>query len=144
MKKLLILCLFLMLSSSCLAEMISVVHQPAELRDRAMVSGSKIIRQLPRYTPLQILGSSSNYLHVKDAAGRSGYVHQSLTKKIPSVTVTASLCNVRSGPGTEFPVVFKTTNGNNFKVLAKEQEWLNITSETGQTGWVWQNLVWGY
>lgn len=143
MKKLLFLFLFLLLASSCLAEMVSIIHQPAELRDRAMVAGSEIIRQLPRYTPLQVLGSGSNYYQVKDADGRTGYVHQSLAGRHQSVTVTASTCNVRSGPGTEFPVVFKATKGDNYKTITQEQEWIQLISASGQLGWIWQNLVWG-
>ncbi|NOY13400.1 MAG: SH3 domain-containing protein [Deltaproteobacteria bacterium] len=108
-----------------------------------MVAGSKVIRQLPLYTPLEVLGSRSNYFQVKDADGRTGYVHQSLTGKTPSVIVTASISNVRSGPGTEFPVVFKAVRGNCYKTVAKQQEWVQITTEAGQTGWIWQNLVWG-
>ena len=144
MKKLLFLGLILLLATPCLAEKISVIHQPAELRDRPMVAGSKIIRQLPRYTPLEVLGSQSNYYQVQDAVGQTGYVHQSMTSKSPAVTITASLCNVRSGPGTEFPVLFKTSKGNNFKLLNKEQEWLQIDNGAGLTGWIWQNLAWGF
>lgn len=143
MKKFLFLCLFLLLTSNCLAEMISVIHQPAELRNRAMVSGSSILRQLPRYTPLEVLGSQSDYLQVKDADGRTGFIHRSLTGTAPSVTVTATTCNVRSGPGTEFQIAFKTAKGASFKVIAQELEWLQIRNATGQTGWIWQNLVWG-
>jgi uncharacterized protein YgiM (DUF1202 family) len=143
MKKLLPLCLLLLLASPCLAEMISVIHQPAELRDRAMVSGSKVIRQLPRYTPLEVLGRHSNYFQVKNAEGKVGYIHQSLTKQTPSVTVTASSCNIRSGPGTEFSIVSRANKGDSFQVLSQEQEWIQILTEAGQIGWIWQNLVWG-
>ena len=144
MKKLLFLGLFLLFAVPSLAEMISVIHQPAELRDRAMVSGSKIIRQLPRYTPLEVLDSKSDYLQVKDAEGRTGYIHRSLTKKTPSVTITAGTCNVRSGPGTEFPIVFKASKDNSYKALGKEQDWVQITTVDGKIGWIWQNLIWGY
>ncbi len=144
MKKILFLGLFLLTAGPCLAEMISVIHQPAELRDRAMVSGSKIIRQLPRYTPLEVLDSKSDYLHVKDAEGRTGYIHRSLARKTPSVAITAGECNVRSGPGTEFPVVFKASKGNSYKALGKERDWVQISTVDGKIGWIWQNLIWGY
>ena len=143
MKKFLFLCLFLLLATPCLAEIISVVHQPAELRDRAMVASSIVIRQLPRYTPLEVLGSRSDYLQVKDADGNIGFIHRSLTKNTPSVTVTASSCNVRSGPGTEFPIAFKASKGDSFKIVSQEMEWVQISNPAGETAWIWQNLVWG-
>lgn len=143
MKNFLLIALLLLLASPCLAEMISVTHQPAELRDRAMVSGSTIIRELPRYTPLEILNTSADYFQVKDVAGTTGYIHKSLTGKTPAVVVTGAICNLRSGPGTEFPVVFKAYKGASYKVIGQKQEWIQITTEDKKTGWIWQDLVWG-
>lgn len=143
MKRNILLSLFLLFASPCLAEMLSVIHQPAEMRDRPLVAGSKIVRELPRYTPLEVLGIQSNYYQVKDVQGNTGYVHQSLTSKQDSIVVISSLCNVRSGPGTEFPVVFKAVKGDLFKTTAKELEWLQIKNPEGKSGWIWQDLTWG-
>ena len=143
MKKMLFIGLLLLMTSSAMAEMISITHQPAELRDRAMVSGSKIIRELPRYTPLELVNAGADYYQVKDVSGKTGYVHKSLTGKVPAVVVTANVCNVRTGPGTEFSIAFKAQKGQSFKILAQQQEWVQIKSNAGQTGWIWQNLVWG-
>jgi len=139
-----LLCLFLLLATSCLAEMLSVVYQPAELRDRPLVAGSKTLRQLPLYTPLELLDKSGEYFKVKDVDGITGYIHKSLTQKHSSLIVTADLCNVRSGPGTEFPSLFKTKKGESFLVLGKQGEWIEIAGKSNQSGWIWQNLTWGY
>lgn len=141
MKKAFLLGLFLLLASSCLAEMVSVKHLPAELRDRAMVAGSTIIKELPRYAPLHVLETGAAYLKVKDAAGATGYIHKSLVGKIPAVVVTSAICNVRSGAGTEFPVVFKVYKGNAFKALSKENDWIQIENSDGKVGWIWHELV---
>ncbi len=143
MKKLLFLGLFLLLASPCLAGMISVTHQPAELRDRAMVAGSTVVRQLPLYTPLEVISTGAAYYQVKDAAGTTGYIHKSLTGETPAVVVTGNGCNVRSDAGTEFPIVFKGYKGETYKVLDQKQEWVQIKTEAGKIGWIWQNLVWG-
>jgi uncharacterized protein YgiM (DUF1202 family) len=143
MKRFLFIGLFLLLASPCLAEMISVTHQPAELRDRAMVSGSTIIRELPRYTPLEILNTSADYFQVKDADGTTGYIHKSLTGETPAIVVTGGICNLRSAPGTEFPVVFKAYKGDSYKVISQEQDWLQITTEDKKTAWIREDLVWG-
>lgn len=143
MKKFFTLALFLFLATPCLAEMVSVTHQPAELRDRAMVARSNILRQLPRYTPLEVIESGRAYLKVKTADGVSGYIHKSLTENMSAVIVTGSICNVRSGPGTEFPIAFKAHKGANFKVNQQAQGWVQISSSEGKTGWIWKDLVWG-
>ncbi len=143
MKKLFITTLLLLLAGSCLAEMLSVTHLPAELRDRPMVSGSKIIQKLDRYAPLEVLESSSDYYKVKSSEGKIGYIHRSLTGKIEGVIVTASICNARSGPGTEFPIVFKAKKGDNFKVVSHQQDWVEIKALQGETGWIRQDLLSG-
>lgn len=143
MKKIFITTLLLLIAGSCLAKMISVTHLPAELRDRPMVSGSKIIQELDRSAPLEVLDTSADYYKVKTISGTTGYIHKSLTGKIKGVIVTASVCNVRSGPGTEFPIAFKAKKGDNFEVLSQEQDWVEIKTAAGKTGWIWQDLVWG-
>jgi len=143
MKKVFILALFLLVATSSLAEMLSVTHQPAELRNKSMVAGSKVIKKLDRFAPLQIVEKGTDYHKVKTADGVTGYIHKSLTGKIKTVIVTAGVCNVRTGPGTEFPIAFKAKKGNNFKVLSQEQDWIEIKTSKGKTGWIWQNLVWG-
>ena len=143
MKKTLFTALFLLLATSCLAEMISISHLPAELRDQAMVSGSKVIKKLNLYTPLEVLKGGAAYLKVKTADGKIGYIHKSMTDSTRTVAVTAKVCNVRSGPGTEFPIAFRAEKGDSFQVLAKEQEWIQIKTADNKTGWIWQNLVWG-
>ncbi len=143
MKKIFLLGLFLLLAGSCLAEMVSVKHLPAELRSRAMVAGSTIIKELPRYAPLQVLESGAAYLKVQDASGTTGYIHKSLVGSAPSVIVTAGAGNVRSGAGTEFDILFKANRGESFKVIGKQKDWVQIKTTAGKSGWIWQNLVWG-
>ncbi|SHI93957.1 SH3 domain-containing protein [Malonomonas rubra DSM 5091] len=143
MKKIIIVSLLLFTATTSLAKMVSVIHLPAELRDKPMVSGSKMIQKLERYAPLEVIESGSDYYKVKTRSGKVGYLHRSLTGDIKSVVVTGDICNVRTGPGTEFPIVFKAYKGNSFKVLSQEQDWVEIQGPDNKTGWIWQNLVWG-
>lgn len=52
-------------------------------------------------------------------------------------TVTSSSLNVRSGPGTLFPVIGRLTNGQNFPITGKNNDgsWWQF-DYNGQTGWV--------
>ena len=143
MKKLVILALLLCFAAPCLAEMLSIAHQPAELRDRAMVAGSAVIRQLPLYTPLEIVQRGAEYHQVKTVDGLVGYIHKSLTTTNRSAVVTAPICNVRSGPGTEFSVAFKASRGDRFPISNRQADWIQVKTVAGISGWIRQDLVWG-
>jgi uncharacterized protein YraI len=51
--------------------------------------------------------------------------------------------NVRSGPGTDYPIVGTVTSGQQSDITAKnpEGDWWEITLPSGQTGWVYAPLV---
>jgi len=144
MKKFILLCLLMLLGVPCLAEMVSVVHLPAELRDRPLVAGSQVISQLSRYTPLELIGAEGEYLKVKDLNGTVGYLHKSLADKTKSVAIIVDLCNIRSGPGTSHPPLFRAARGASFKVLGEEDDWLNVLAPDDRAGWVAKKLTWGY
>lgn len=144
MKRFLFLSLLLLLAAPVTAEMVSVIHQPAELRAQPQVARSTVLANLPRFTPLEILDVGAEYYQVKDQRGQVGYIHRSLVGKAASLVITASSCNVRSGPGTQHPIVYQATKGDNFPVLSQQGEWLEIINAQGKTGWVWQKLTWGY
>ncbi|HEY5672719.1 MAG TPA: SH3 domain-containing protein [Malonomonas sp.] len=144
MKRFLFLSLFLLMTTPVTAEMLSVIHQPAELRAQPYVARTKVLAELPRFAPLEVLEKSAEYYKVKDHRGQVGYIHRSLVGSGASLVITADVCNIRSGPGTEHAIVFKAMQGDSFRVLNKQGEWLEIVSSQGKTGWVWQNLTWGY
>lgn len=144
MKRFLFLTLFLLMAAPVSAEMISVLHQPAELRAQPLVARSKVIAELPRYTPLEVLATAAEYYKVRDHRGQVGYVHRSLTGATGSLVITAEACNIRSGPGTSHSIAYKAVQGDSFRALSRQGEWLEIVNEQGTPGWVWQNLTWGY
>jgi len=144
MKRFLFLALFLLIATPVTAEMLSVIHQPAELRSQPQVARAKILADLPRYAPLEVLETAAEYYKVKNSRGQVGYIHRSLVGKQDSLVITADVCNIRSAPGTEHPIAFKAVQGNSFRALSKQGEWLEIVDAQGNTGWVWQKLTWGY
>ena len=63
---------------------------------------------------------------------------------IPKPMVVASnALNVRSGPGTAYPIVGALNAGEQADILAKnpESDWWQVTLPNGQTGWVLGTLV---
>ncbi|MDD2715637.1 MAG: SH3 domain-containing protein [Candidatus Wallbacteria bacterium] len=49
--------------------------------------------------------------------------------------------NVRSGPGTEFPVIASLNNGVQVQILGKEDTWYKVIIPDGRTGYVHESLV---
>ena len=53
-----------------------------------------------------------------------------------TVTVTVPLLNVRSGPGSNFPVIFQAHEGELLIVHGYAPDWLYVTSKDNEFGWV--------
>ncbi|MEA3466783.1 MAG: SH3 domain-containing protein, partial [Thermodesulfobacteriota bacterium] len=57
------------------------------------------------------------------------------------VSVKKDNVNVRSGPGTEFPVTMELFKGYPLKVLEKKGDWLKIKDFENDSGWIYSSLV---
>lgn len=93
--------------------------------------------------PLRVVARQGGWLKTRDFQGYEGWIHAELTDDRPAVVVKARLANVRSGPGTEHPVVFTAERGVPFLLLRARDEWLNVEHADGDRGWVHGTLVWG-
>ena len=103
-----------------------------------------ILWSVGKYYPLDVLKKSGSWYKVRDFEGDEGWVHLSLLKKIPAVTVKPPLVNVREGPGTTFGVLFQAEKGVSFKRLQKKGKWFKVEHADGETGWIHESLVWGH
>ena len=115
----------------------------AEVRTAPSAMSSKVVFKAQKYHPLTIKEKGAEYFLVSDSRGRSGYIHKSLLRDIPSVVVTADRANVRSGPGTANDVVFQLVKGVGALLLNKQDGWVEILATDGKTGWIADSLVWG-
>ena len=55
--------------------------------------------------------------------------------------VTASVANVRSGPGTQYDVIWKIEKYHPILVIHKTNPWYQFTDFEGDQGWVHKSLV---
>lgn len=53
-----------------------------------------------------------------------------------TVVVNSRTLNVRSGPGTNYGVIFGVSKGVRLTVLERTRGWIRVKSPTGQIGWV--------
>jgi SH3-like domain-containing protein len=104
----------------------------------------EIMWSVGKYYPLDILKESGSWYKVRDFEDDEGWIHSSLLRNIPAVTVTAPLANVREGPGTNSRVLFQAEKGVSFKRLEKKGDWFKVEHPDGEVGWIHKSLVWGY
>ena len=70
------------------------------------------------------------------AAPPEDAVMDALGEALDLRTVTGTLVNVRSGPGTAFDVVAQLAEGTRAEVLREADGWAEIRTETGESGWM--------
>ena len=58
-----------------------------------------------------------------------------------TVSVKKDNVNVRSGPGTNFPVSMELFQGYPLKVTEKKGDWLKVSDFGNDTGWIFSSLV---
>ena len=101
-----------------------------------------IIWKVEKYHPLFIVKKSNEWYQFEDFEGDKGWVHKSLVGKIKTIITKSNISNIRSGPGTQFNVLFTVEKGIPFKVLKSEGPWINIQHADGDQGWIHVSLVW--
>ena len=51
------------------------------------------------------------------------------------------MINIRKGPSTDYPVLFKANRGYPLQLLEKNDTWLQVKNHRGKTGWIHENLI---
>ena len=98
--------------------------------------------------PVEVLKKQGDWLLVKDFENDSGWVHRSKLQKGKQVIVKANkdenkTINIRSGPNTSNSIVGNAYYGVVFTILDKDGLWLQVRHESGLSGWVKADLLWG-
>jgi SH3-like domain-containing protein len=60
---------------------------------------------------------------------------------ITLVSVAGENVNIRSGPGTNYSVVWELGEGFPLQVLEKKGDWIKVVDFEGDSGWVYKKLV---
>jgi SH3-like domain-containing protein len=104
--------------------------------------GSDTLWQVEKYYPLLILEKKNVWYRFKDFEGDVGWIHHSLVDDTPTVIVKVDRANIRADAGTQYDLVFDTERGTPFKVLEKKGRWIKVQHADGDTGWIFNSLVW--
>ena len=133
--------LLIIFSSIAIAERLTATSSIANIRSGP---GTKydILWKIGKYHPILVLKKSGNWYRFRDFEGDKGWIHKSLVRKIPSVITNKENCNVRSGPGTKYKILFATEKGVPFKTLKRKGNWIHVQHADGDKGWIHKSLVW--
>jgi len=136
-----IVILLLLFSSVAWAERWAVGVSVANVRS-GHGKNYDILWEIEKYHPLNVFKKSGQWYHFRDFEGDEGWIHKSLVRKIPSIITKKEKCNIRSGPGTGFSIVFTVEKGVPFKVIKRQGSWIYIQHADGDKGWIYKSLVW--
>lgn len=132
-------------ASVAVAHSDSLVRVKAEIVNVREGPGTEFDRRWQAYEnyPLRVVGRKGEWLKAVDFEGYEGWIYAPLTDREPAVVVQKEWVNVRSGPGTNHPVVFTAERGVAFRVLDSRGNWLRVEHADGDQGWIHDSLVWG-
>lgn len=131
-----------MLSGVSFAERISVSVDSAIVRTGPGTTYDIAWENLDKNYPLQVLDQKDGWYYIKDYEDDVGWIYKSNVGTTDSVITKKGGCNVRSGPGTKYDVVFVVDDGVPFKVIKRQGQWINIQHADGDSGWIHEGLVW--
>jgi len=135
--------LFLLASSLCQAEIVTVTPHTASLWSQPGGENAFELLRAPRYYPFSVIEQDTEYLHVRDYQGQTGWVLAYEVGPQKGVVVEVANVNIRKGPGLEYQVSFKADQGVTFKVVSEQSAWLEVMHENGDRGWLLKSLTWG-
>ncbi len=136
------LLVFLVVPSLCAAKMVAVAGSKLNMRSGPSDS-TEVQWVLGKGFPLQVLDRQGKWLKVRDFEGTVGWVYGPLTSATPHVVVKTKIVNIRSGPGTKYKIVGQAKYGVVFQVVKRTKNWVQVRHESGKSGWISRNLLWG-
>lgn len=152
-KVLIKLCVFLLYifvysSISAHAEMLSVKNDGVNLRTGPGTKYS-VKWEYGSGFPVKIIERKGEWLKVKDFEDDTGWLHKSVLTNSLQTIVKANKnseekINIRRGPGSNNKIVGKAYYGVVFKVLSHQSGWVEVSHDSGLTGWVSSNFLWGF
>lgn len=133
--------MFFLTTGTSLAERLAVVVPVGNVRSGPGESYD-VVWQVEEYYPVDVLRKEGEWCFFKDFEDDKGWIHRSLLGDLRTVVTRRDKCNIRSGPGTRFDILFTVEKGVPFKVVKTEGDWLSIAHSDGDRGWIHRALVW--
>ena len=123
------------------AERLSIATSKANVRTGPS-AGYDILWTVAKYTPFEILESQGKWQKIKDFAGDTGLVHNSVLSDTPCLIVKTEEANLREDPGSK-EVLWVLGKTFPLKFIEKKGNWLHVKGNE-INGWLHNSTVWGF
>ena len=126
------------------SEALCIKNERANLRKGPGTDHEKLW-EVFKYMPFKQLGVKGAWKRIQDVDGDIYWVHAPLTtQKYKCAVIKNNKTNLRSGPGTKFPIVPWAPVDKFFsmKALKIEKDWVHVEDSTGDKAWIFRPLVW--
>ena len=126
------------------AEAICIKSDWANLR-QGPGTNFEVMWKVYKYMPFKVLKKKKEWYRLQDTEGDIYWAHKKLlTSEFKCAVIKKEKTNLRTGPGTNFPMV-KGSPAPKFyvmKVLKIENNWVHGIDSLGDKAWVYLPLVW--
>lgn len=133
----------LVFTSAAHAEMVSIGRAKARMRSGP---GEKypVKWELGVGYPLKVVRRQGNWLKVTDYESDTGWIYKKMVAKAPHLIVKNKKTLLRGGPGEKQRIVGEAARGVVLRTLKHKKGWVQVRHESGLTGWVRRDLLWGW
>ena len=133
----------LLLASAAHAEMVSINRHKVSMRSGPGTT-YPIIWELGLGYPLKVVSRKGKWLKVIDFEADTGWVYKKLVEKTPYMIVKVSEAVIRNGPGEKQRVMGNAVRGVVLRTIRHKKGWVRVKHESGLTGWVERDTLWGW
>ena len=133
----------LVFTSAAHAEMVSISRAKAKMRSGP---GEKhpVKWELGVGYPLKVVSRQGNWLKVTDFENDGGWIYKKMVAKKPHVIVKDKKTVIRNGPGEKQRIVGNADRGVVLRTIKHRKGWVQVRHESGLTGWVRRDDLWGW
>ena len=96
-----------------------------------------------RHFPVKVVERTKDWVKVQDFEGEEGWVASHLLSEDPTVIVTATHANLRKEPSTRSELVGTAEHAEVYRVVERKEQWIKLSADDEERGWIRDDLVWG-
>lgn len=133
----------LVFASAAHAEMVSISRAKAKLRSEPGEK-SPVKFELGVGYPLKVVSRQGNWLKVTDFENDGGWIYKKQVGKAPHMIVKEKKTIIRNSPGENQRIVGNANRGVVLRTIKHKKGWVQVKHESGLTGWVERDTLWGW
>jgi len=133
----------LIFASAAHAEMVSISRAKAKMHTGPGEKYSTKFELGVGY-PLKVISRQGGWLKVTDFEEDGGWVNAKQVGKTPYMIVEDKKTIIRNGPGETQRVVGNANRGVVLRTIKHKKDWVQVKHESGLTGWVERDTLWGW